>query len=186
MPLEQFMREYDAAPFEWIDGEKRLLVPNVSGQGEVAKRVYGSLLMRELSDGHIVVQFELFYVMEYRSDWVTGSRVPDLMVYGADRMRAYKANTPDWEGKPFIVVPDLVIEVRSVHDVQDEVEDKIDLYLAHGVRCIWLIDPRQRRVYVYTLGSNMILRLNAGDALENAHVLSGFSVRVGDGDLFGG
>jgi Uma2 family endonuclease len=46
--------------------------------------------------------------------------------------------------------PFLVVEVLSPDDRASEVQEKIDDYLCFGVPCVWLIDPRLRRGWVYT------------------------------------
>jgi Uma2 family endonuclease len=46
--------------------------------------------------------------------------------------------------------PILVIEVLSPNDGADYVQEKIDDYLAFGIPCVWVLNPRTRRGYMYT------------------------------------
>jgi len=46
--------------------------------------------------------------------------------------------------------PFLCIEILSPRDRVGEMQDRIDDYLAFGVRYVWLIHPRTRRAFVYT------------------------------------
>lgn len=48
--------------------------------------------------------------------------------------------------------PDFVIEVRSPSDRLSDLQDKMQEYLANGAQLGWLIDPMEKRVYVYRLG----------------------------------
>ncbi len=45
--------------------------------------------------------------------------------------------------------PFLCIEILSPRDRMQEMQERIDDYLAFGVRFVWLIHPRTRRAFVY-------------------------------------
>jgi Uma2 family endonuclease len=44
------------------------------------------------------------------------------------------------------VAPDAVVEVRSVDDRQEDVDEKVRVYLAAGTRVVFLVDPEKRAV----------------------------------------
>lgn len=67
--------------------------------------------------------------LSYTPNWVTGSRQPDVMFSTAERINAYKEANPDWKRKPYVLVPDLVVEVMSVND------DPADL--TRKLTCTW-------------------------------------------------
>jgi Uma2 family endonuclease len=69
----------------------------------------------------------------------TRYRVPDVCVVLGGR--------PDEEilTKP----PFLCIEILSPEDRVSRMQDRIDDYLRFGVRYVWLIDPYQRRAWIY-------------------------------------
>jgi Uma2 family endonuclease len=46
-------------------------------------------------------------------------------------------------------VPVLAVEILSPSDTQEEIDEKIDSYLAAGVALVWVIDPHDRTVTVY-------------------------------------
>jgi Uma2 family endonuclease len=51
--------------------------------------------------------------------------------------------------EPIIRTPPLVcIEVLSPEDRMSRTQEKVDDYIAMGVQCVWVIDPRRRRVFV--------------------------------------
>jgi Uma2 family endonuclease len=75
--------------------------------------------------------------------------------------------------------PDLAIEVLSPGQSMPRFRRKIRFYLAHGVRLVWVIDPRARTVTVLVPGADAIV-LGAGDTLDGSDVLPGFRVAVDD------
>jgi Uma2 family endonuclease len=178
MAMDEFIRLYDQeGPFELIDGERRRLMPNVAGHGAIIKLLYDLLIGYEKTAG-IIVQRELPYVLSYSPNWVTGSRVPDLMIYRAERMNTYMQEVPDWRAKPYLLVPDLCVEIISPNDNYGDVDDKVAGYLADGVRLIWVINPRTRTIHVYTLGSDCFQRLTTDDTLDGGDVVAGFKIGV--------
>lgn len=53
------------------------------------------------------------------------------------------------------IVPDFVIELRSMTDSLRTLQDKMLEYQANGVRLGWLINPQQQQVEVYRLGQSV-------------------------------
>lgn len=69
--------------------------------------------------------------------------------------------------KKFIpLCPDFVIELRSPSDDLAEMQAKMKEYIANGARLGWLIDPEERRVFVYRPGA-------AVEELKNVTRVSG-------------
>ena len=64
------------------------------------------------------------------------------------------------------ICPDFVIELRSPSDNLPDIQGKMEEYIENGVRLGWLIDPRQRRVYIYQPGETV-------QALEDPANVSG-------------
>ncbi len=71
--------------------------------------------------------------------------------------------------------PDFAVELRSPSDGLADVQSKMAEYLANGVRLGWLIDPQNRRVYVYRPGQPVDI-LEEPDALSGEPVLPGFAL----------
>ena len=69
--------------------------------------------------------------------------------------------------------PELVVEVLSQSNTEAEMQRKLREYFDSGVRLVWLIDPRQRLVRVFSDGM-LTATLTAGDALTADDILSGF------------
>lgn len=77
------------------------------------------------------------------------------------------------------IAPDLVVEVLSPSDTVYEVEEKVQDWLAAGVRLVWVINPRRRAALVHRPGA-AVESLDEGGWLEGGDVLPGFRCRVGD------
>jgi Uma2 family endonuclease len=73
------------------------------------------------------------------------------------------------------ILPDLCVEVVSPNDKADEVETKVEEYLAAGVPGVWVVYPRQERVYVYDSPAQ-VRRLRKSDTLDGGAVLPGFQL----------
>ena len=87
---------------------------------------------------------------------------------------------PDREPEGYATIaPDLAVEVISPNDLFEEVSEKVQEYLAAGVRLVWVVDPAAQTVHVHRPdGSGTILR--ARDELTGEDILPGFRARVGD------
>ncbi|MBC7809781.1 MAG: Uma2 family endonuclease [Burkholderiales bacterium] len=181
MTIEDFIRRYDSVgPFELIEGEIIPVSPTVLGHNVCTRTVL--LVVHDHAVKHNLGEAfsEAPFVLEYTSNWVTGSRVPDVMFVSAARMTAYKQQTPDWASKPLILVPDLVVEVVSPGDKYSEVEEKVARYLDDGVKLIWVVNPQTQTVNVYTLGNSQFTRLTAADMLDGGDVLPEFKLAIKD------
>ena len=73
----------------------------------------------------------------------TRFRVPDISVLTG----------PPPDGGIIVEPPFLCIEILSPSDRMMEMQERIDDYLAFGVRYVWLLHPRTRRAFVYSLDS---------------------------------
>lgn len=98
--------------------------------------------------------------------------LPDFAFVTAARVAGDDYNSPH-RGPP-----DLAVEVLSPRDRPGRVTEKIVSYLQHGVRQVWLIDPRQRTIKVFEPGRDP-RTLHEDDTLDGGNVLPGFSMRVG-------
>jgi Uma2 family endonuclease len=80
-----------------------------------------------------------------------GSRLsPDAVWCDAKRWQA--AQRKGTRRPPFS--PDFVIEVRAPDDRLPDLQAKMEVYMANGVQLGWLIDPKQRKVYIYRRGAD--------------------------------
>ena len=64
------------------------------------------------------------------------------------------------------ICPDFVVEVRSQTDKLPDLLEKMQEYIDNGTRLGWLIDPLEKRAYIYRLGQPV-------EALDNPSSVSG-------------
>jgi Uma2 family endonuclease len=62
--------------------------------------------------------------------------------------------------------PDFVVELRSQSDALAPLQEKMREYIANGALLGWLLDPLERKVYVYRPASEVV-------CLEKARTISG-------------
>jgi len=77
------------------------------------------------------------------------------------------------------LVPDLAIEVLRGSNTAAEMRGKRQEYFAAGVTLVWMVEPEERRVIVFT-GPDQGVTYAASDVLEGGTVLPGFSLAVAD------
>jgi Uma2 family endonuclease len=91
------------------------------------------------------------------------TRSPDAAWIMRSRLAAL---TEEQKAKFLPLCPDFVIELRSPSDNLKTLQDKMQEYIDNGARLGWLIDPADRRVYVYRPGIMT-------ECLENPTTISG-------------
>ncbi len=117
--------------------------------------VDGEVQERNLGErDHSILQGEfLYYFRSRKKEWKvfvypeqrvrvspTRFRIPDVCVYIGEEPKDQVFRTP-----PFIC-----IEILSPEDRMSRFQQRIDDYLAFGVRNVWVIDPATRRAWVHT------------------------------------
>ena len=73
------------------------------------------------------------------------------------------------------VVPDFVIELRSISDSLKTLREKMEEYRSNGVRLGWLINPQQQEVEIYRLGQEVEV-LQSPATLSGEDVLPGLTI----------
>ena len=102
-------------------------------------------------------------------------RSPDAAWMANERWDAL----PTEQKRPFApIVPDFVLELRSNDQRLSELREKMDEYMDCGCRLAWLIDPQNRRTYVYAANGN-IQTVSFDDVLLGGEVLPGLEVKLG-------
>lgn len=177
MPLAEFEARFAQQPFEYINGEIREMAPTKKQHTMISRRVFGALYFFQHREETIEVFYETTYILKDISDWVGGSRVPDIMAYTKERFDKYEADNPDSDSKPFVLIPDFVVEIISPTDKYTEVSEKIDVYIGDGVKLIWVVDPKQKIVTVYT-GDDTATIFRSGGTLTGGDVFADFELTV--------
>lgn len=79
--------------------------------------------------------------------------------------------------KPFKVMPELVVEIKSSTDRMKAIRKKTDEYLDAGVQVVMVIDPETESVAVFR-DEELPIRFHNGDTVTLPDVLPGFSAPV--------
>lgn len=93
------------------------------------------------------------------------------------RKERWDALTEDQQEGFAPLCPDFVVELRSRTDRLSDLHDKMQEYIDNGARLGWLIDPLDKRVYVYCPGQP-IEELDDPATLSGDPVLPGFVLPV--------
>jgi Uma2 family endonuclease len=154
---------------ELVRGELRTTGPSGFDHGAVAINLSGLVTshVKQYKLGNVVMKTG--FILARNPDVVRG---PDVAFVQAARIPASGRPAKFWEG-----APDLTVEVVSPSDTIEEVEEKVDDYLAAGTRMVWIVNPRRRTITVHRPGSNPVV-LRETDTLDGQDVLPGFQCGV--------
>lgn len=120
---------------------------------------------------------------EFPLGFCFGSNCGFILPNGAERSPdiAWVANErweelTEAEQEHFVpVYPDFVLELRSPTDNLSRLQQKMEEYIENGARLGWLIDPKNKRVYVYQPDQPVQTLENPAE-LSGEPVLKGFTL----------
>jgi Uma2 family endonuclease len=95
------------------------------------------------------------------------------------RRERWDALSPEQRERFPPLCPDFVIELRSPTDSLPELCAKMEEYRQCGAQLGWLIDPFERRVYVYRPSAG-VLTLDEPETLSAEPVLPGFALDLSE------
>ena len=101
-------------------------------------------------------------------------RAPDLAWIRKER---WDMLSEDEQEKFAPICPDFVVELLSRTDRLETIKDKMQEYIDNGAQLGWLIDPRERNVYVYRLGEEIVC-LSDPETISGDPVLPNFELDV--------
>lgn len=167
---EELLAMGDIGPCELIDGRIVHMTPAGGEHGAIEFNLGG-----ELS----------FFVRQRNLGWVMGGetgiyirRRPDT-VRGADIafVSSLRLAKPT---KGFLeVAPELVVEIMSPDDRWPAMREKLADYFSIGVERVWVVEPRNRTVLVFSSTTDME-ELDEGDVLRGQGALEGFAMPVAE------
>ena len=99
-------------------------------------------------------------------------RAPDIAFFSASRLPLDQRNPGYAE-----VIPELVVEVKSPRDSREQLYDKAQMWLRHGVRLVWLVYPEERTVEAHHAEQGVAV-YGDDDELDGMDVLPGFTCAV--------
>ena len=98
-------------------------------------------------------------------------RIPDVAFVRHERL------PPPLVSGRAALPPDLAVEIRSPNDRPGEMQQKLTDYFAAGVQLVWLVDPDEQSVEVWTAGG-LDRRCTAAEAIDGGAVIPGFRCSV--------
>ena len=98
-------------------------------------------------------------------------RIPDVAFVRHERL------PPPLVSGRAALSPDLAVEIHSPNDRPGEVQQKVADYFAAGVQLVWLVDPDEQTVEVWTAGG-LDRRYTATETLDGGAVIPGFRCPV--------
>ena len=162
----------DGKRYELIEGELIEMAPAGFRHTNIGARIIGLLFQHtDKNDLGELMNADGGVFLQRDPDTI---RVPDVGFISKERL-------PPGEGPSgFIeIIPDLVVEVVSPSDRAGQVQAKIEQWIEHGVRLVWVVYPECRSIMVYRSLSEVQV-LHEGDTLTGGPVLPGFSCAVSD------
>jgi Uma2 family endonuclease len=103
------------------------------------------------------------------------NRRPDVAFVSAEQI----ALAPPQPGSDnaWDIVPDLMVEVISPHDLAEEIMERLGEYWAAGTQLVWVVYPTQRIVYVYE-SLHQVRVLKETEELDGGKVLPGLRIPI--------
>ena len=112
-----------------------------------------------------------------------GFTLPSGAVRSPDAAWINKTNwekiAPELRKKFAPICPEFVIELRSETDSLQVLQDKMTEYIENGTKLGWLIDPQQKKVYIYR-DNTTYEELDNPATLSGENVLPGFVLELKD------
>ena len=102
------------------------------------------------------------------------TRSPDASWISLER---WNALTDEQEASFAPICPDFVIELRSSSDHLNDLQEKMQEYLSNGIILGWLIDRKNRQVYVYRPNQEVEI-LDTPETVKGDPELPGFGLQM--------
>ena len=137
IPVTEYLQTSYRPDCDYLEGE--LVERNVGewDHSRLQSLLAHYLMTREKEWGILVVSEQRVQVKAKRY------RVPDITVLADGPPSGPIIRTP----------PFLCIEILSPSDRMDQMQERIGDYLAFGVPYVWVVNPANRRAFVYTSGA---------------------------------
>ncbi|MEP0752420.1 Uma2 family endonuclease [Trichocoleus sp. Lan] len=152
-------------------GEIVIMPPTGSETGNREGNIFGQLWLWSEQDGTgITFSSSTGFILSTGAE-----RSPDASWIKLER---WNALSPEQQQKFAPICPDFVIELRSASDNLKPLQEKILEYMSEaGFQLGWLIDRKNRKVYIYR-PSQEVECLDNPDTVSGDRVLPGFSLNM--------
>ena len=170
MTAEEFIQQYDNAPFELDEGEVVETNEPSLRHGFVCANIACRL-------GNYVHEYQLGRVATNDS-WIRTRRSPDS-VRGPDVIYLSYERLPKGPMPAGLLdcVPEFIAEVRSTSDTWKKMLNKSSEYLNAGVKIVLILDPDKAAATIFR-GEELPQTLHNGDLITLPDLLPGFSVTL--------
>lgn len=160
----------DGMRHELVKGELRTMPPAGFEHGAIISSLHGRLFAHVSTKSlGLVLAAETGFVIERDPDTV---RAPDIAFVSKERIEQVGVPKAYFPG-----APDLAVEVVSPGDTMNEVDEKVELWLARGTTMVWVVNPKRKTVSVYHAREHPAI-LTVDDYLEGLDVVRGFRMQV--------
>lgn len=116
----------------------------------------------------------------YGFDSSAGFKLPDQSILAPDAAfvvkQRWESLTDEQQKKFAPLTPDFIIEVRSESDSLNQLKSKMDDWIRNGCRLAWLIDPIEKKAYIYKPNESVTSIDNFNTKLNGEAVLPGFEL----------
>lgn len=162
----------DQFPGEIVNGEWVPMTRNTWRHGEVVRNI----------------TFQLTLYMRKHREWSVSTGDPGTKLKGADAtLRGPDVGVTRSERRPqgkgaagwLEGAPELAVEVIGESQKPMRLASKALEYLAAGSQMVWVVDPEDELVMVFT-APNQVQVLGSDDLLDGGDVLPGFSCKVSE------
>lgn len=161
----------DGWQYELIEGELQRMAPDNMGHGHVSDNVAYPLSGHARQHRLGRVYTNIGYTLAIDPPTVLG---PDISFVRADRVPPIDAQSG------FVAMaPDLAVEIVSPSNSAGEIARKVRIYLAAGVRLVWIVDPVSRTVAVHHPDRTGRILIE-GETLDGEDVVPGFALPVAE------
>lgn len=176
MTPDKFFDSPYSSGFELVNGKI------ISKKGDIQKNMptgalHGAVTELASRMSHFVRENKLGKVFAAETGFILGKntvRGIDVSFVGNEKLNKFAVTE-----KFYPVAPDLAVETISPGNSLDEIQDKIEEYLAAGTKLIWIVYPKQKMIQVHRR-NNAINVLRAADELDGEDVLPNFRVKLSE------
>ena len=166
----------DGWHYELVEGRLVRMAPTTWGHGHATNRLQRALdrYVEEHGLGEIVPAETGFNLT------LPGEPADTVLAADIAFVRAGRTPLPDDDSFP-LLAPDLVVETASKGQYRPGMNAKACVWLARGVRLVWIVWPRRRTIDVWLAGDELPrAMLRVDDILDGGAVVPDFTYPVAE------
>ena len=154
------------------DEEGQLIIMSPAGSGSSNKNFILNSIFGAWVESHSLLGYGFDssggFILPDRS-----MRSPDAAWIKKDR---WEALTLTEQEKFAPICPDFIVELRSKSDSLSQLKNKMEKWVANGCELAWLIDPLEKKAYIYKPKSQAQEIIGFDSKLSGGNLLPGFEL----------